>query len=432
MTASTLAIEAPSIATQSYPFAHSYFNAAAFGLVSKEASGRSRDAVSWDVALESVLSRLETLFEQPVEFVTLFHNTTAAVQRVLWRVSQVLDFRRVMLLTTDLEYPGIIGMIDNVWRGPVAMVELAKLAWEGRFDELRVTLKQAILLTRPRVVYISHIARALGCPLLDESLAAFIKEVDPQTIVVVDGAQSLGNVKLSERLLNLTDAYVGSGHKWLCCPATLGVVCSHPRWQVADPAQAYSRRIGSGGTGNIEVLRSSIESLGAFCLSSDEATAQRSVCIAEHNRTLATLFCTLLRAERLPLVPVAMSPGGRPHWPLNGIAVVQVRAGELASVVDTSCDVQRIDEIVSEGKVMATQLTTEPWVTAWQGSAPGPRILLRRHEGAIVPQRIDLRLDGVRTPLPAGSLLRFCFHHYHSSADVHKLVARLRAGLGST
>jgi selenocysteine lyase/cysteine desulfurase len=423
-------IKVAAIASHRFAVAHAFFNAAALGLVSHEARAAARShRMHWHVALENARTSFGVLLRRPPEYISLFHNTTAAAQRALARVARVVGPRCAMLLTTDLEYPGIVSMIDDTWPGPVAMVELAKLALDRLPHALALTLKQAVLLTRPSVVYVSQVARSLGCLLLNEEMLGFMKEVNPRTLIVVDGAQALGNIDTSPRFYDLCDFYLASGHKWLGCIPTLGVLSSHPRWSIADPAQAYSHLQGSRSTGNIDVLRAAVAALEEFGSVSDTAAAECASRIAAHNRLLAAQFCKLLGAEALPLAPWH-SCGIDDDCPLpsNGIAVAHMATRVSNTTIDTSGDVHRAAQIAAQGKVMITRLAPERWVSSSQDAPVAPRLILRRVSDTLVPQAVNFRDDALYTPLPQQAFFRFCFHHYHSSDDVRNLVARLRGG----
>jgi len=416
------------ISRQTRVGASAFFNAAGVGLPSEESVQASlRPSDGWDAVLGEVRDHFRQLLGVPEEYVTIFHNTTAGIQRVFLRIGHLLTSRNAMLLTTDLEYPGTVAMADECWQGPMVIAEIAHLIWEGRCDEVLDVLKRSFLLTRPAVIYISHVARGFGYP-LDLEFIRFVKSVNPSTIIVIDGAQAIGNIAIGEELLSLVDFYVTSGHKWLGGKPTLGVVYAHPKWHIPDQAQAYSRLSGSGGTGNLETLRSTAVALRDF--RADEYTlddcTSRSRQIADHNAALSSLFCELLESEGIKLFPLMTKRNNRGHWPVNGIVVVQGHLAPYASAIDTSGDLRKLEQLETAGRVMAAYVKSEPWVMPGGGSR-APRALAQYQGDSIVLRPIDLREDGLCVPMPNSGLLRFCFHYFHSSADVRALVRLLGA-----
>jgi len=414
------------ISRQKRTNAAAFFNAAGVGLPSEESLSASLEpGGDWDAVLTEVRSHFSHLLGMPEEHVTLFHNTTAGIQRVFLRISQLLRSRNAVLLTTDLEYPGTVAMVDECWQGPMIIAEVAHLLWEGRCAEVTEVLKAAFLRTRPAVIYISHVARAFGYP-VDLEFLRFAKEINPGVLIVADGAQAIGNIPVGRDVLGLVDFYVTSGHKWLCGKPTLGLVCADPRWHIPDQAQAYSRLSGSGGTGNLETLCATAVALRDFH-DVESGAGARSSRIHAHNADLAALFCDLLEQAQLPLSPLRCLPGNRASWPVNGIVAVQGDLARFSPVIDTSGDLRRLGQTASEGRVLAAHVQREPWVVSRSPGHRAPRALAVRRDDHVALQAICLRDDVLSVPIPDGGLLRFCFHYFHASEDVIGLVRLLKS-----
>ena len=193
-----------------------------------------------------VRQKFGKLIGQPSHTVCVFHNTTAGVQRILLRLSHLLGRSDATLLLTDLEYPGIVSAVDETWTGKVVMAQVAPLIWRGEADRITQKIEQSILLSRPSVVYFSHVARATGYR-IEEGLVGFIRRIMPRSVIVFDGAQACGNIHIGDDLLPNIDFYLTSGHKWLCGQQTLGLVYAHESWGLKDPAQSYSMtRVSTG------------------------------------------------------------------------------------------------------------------------------------------------------------------------------------------
>ncbi len=138
------------LSTHRFGAAGGFFNAAGTGLPSRESVHAVRDGGDgWEAAIGAVRTQAHQLLGVGEEHVTVFHNTTAGMQRVFLRIGHLLDSRNATLLTTDVEYPGTIAMADESWRGPMVIAEIADLIWQGRTDEVLDVLRKAFLLARP-------------------------------------------------------------------------------------------------------------------------------------------------------------------------------------------------------------------------------------------------------------------------------------------
>jgi selenocysteine lyase/cysteine desulfurase len=51
---------------------------------------------------------------------------------------------------------------------------------------------------------------------------------DDRIMLVVDGAQAVGNISVGREVLSASDFYATSGHKWLLGKSSLGFLVSNP------------------------------------------------------------------------------------------------------------------------------------------------------------------------------------------------------------
>jgi len=416
------------ISRLSFPKAATFFNAASIGEESDEAKKDAMDdAIRWESALEEMKEQYSKLLGTSAQHVTVFHNTTAGVQRIFLRLTHLLRGHRATLLTTDLEYPGIIALVDETWHGRVIIAQVAELINKGRGQEVSEQLKQLFLLTQADVIYISHIARAFGFH-LEKSFLEFVRQVNPQTVLIVDGAQAVGNIVVRSPFLNLVDFYVASGHKWLCGKQTLGLIWCPPEWKLADPAQSYSRRTGSGGTGVVAALRSLAKALQDFNdFPGTEQDGQRMMEIEEHNARLGSLFLNGLREHGIPVGLM------RPQNAAGANGIVSIPSLGTAVAEDLKPDKVQSDHEHDKKQLPIdfTPIREEPLVPEEGGEAPGPRFLLRLAGPELQVERRRLREARTVTPLPAGGVYRFCFHYYHSKLHVDNLIERIDASFRS-
>lgn len=392
-----------------------YFKSAWIGLESSSAREAAESgSPPWDQTLDAVRERCAAVFGARFgkEQVTLFHNTTAGVHRVLSRLQHIIGQDSLTLLTTDLEYPGVIAALDENWQGRLVIAEVGHLIWEQQGSLVPLALQNAFMLAEPDVLYLSHVARATGYELPVGSLLSFARALNPRLVIVLDGAQAAGNILVDSQIVNEVDFYLTSGHKWLGGKPTLGVVLSAPEWMLSDPSQSYSRKFGSAGTGIAEALRSFLKALEEFVDPHGlEDPRKRQGRIAAHNTYLAGVFADRVRHQE-------EIPGTAPHRPTNGIVTIpDVPEGIVMSLVHSGFEV--------------SWLSTEPWRTVEGGQAPGKqnRFLIR------VDPRVDdvsirearLRQTGVGPVFPPLGSMRACFHLYHGEDDVVALATAFLA-----
>lgn len=76
------------------------------------------------------------------------------------------------------------------------------------------------------IVFLPHVHAYSGIILDINSVADIIKRQNPNAIIIVDGAQAIGNVEID--ISNSIDFYVGCTHKWLCTKNTCGFISINP------------------------------------------------------------------------------------------------------------------------------------------------------------------------------------------------------------
>lgn len=409
-----------------------FFNSAWVGLESLTACEAVVKAEGgWSEVVEEAKAQVGVLLQQPPHNITVFHNTTAGVQRIFLRLRHLLESSNPTLLMSDLEYPGIVSLVDENWQGRLVMAEVANLVWENEAALVEEALKHAIQIARPSVIYLSHVARTNGyC--LNEGVIDFIREVNPRAVIIIDGAQACGNIHVGKSFLDKIDFYVTSGHKWLCARPTLGLVCAHNRWKLPDPAQSYSMRSGSGGTGNLDALRSLIAAVQDFNgASTSQGSTDRMLTIEEHNRMLARGFSDAMKefgwysvgAENEGLHSDSDKSS---LWRWSGIVAYRNFDKKVAQKLE------RDGNSNCEGEFKTVQAFIEPehWRDPSGGEAPGPRYILKcdpREETIVQMRPVTLR-DEIN-PVPPSGCLRFCFHYYHSWEDVEFLLTSIKQAI---
>lgn len=398
-----------------YDYAAEFFDAAMIGLESRQAKSAAKreqakaDArtVDFNELVDAVKRGVAACLDVDAQEVVVFHNTTAAVERVIQRVCQEMHHARATLLTTDLEYPGIMAHLDEAWPGRLAVAEVSPLLWRGAAEDVPAQLLEAVLLTRPEVIYLSHIARASGYRLPDEIFAR-IRQINPRAVIICDGAQAVGNIKVTSEFLRNVDFYVTSGQKWLGGRPSLGLVYARREWVVDDPAQGYSKKLGSGGTGSVDALASLSLALSEFVSEHHNDTLRRVQEVESHNQILAKQLCEQLTG----LNSVYTLPAINKNWDYSGIVTI-------VPLGSTFLDFGR-------SSIKWSPLHQEPWRTDEGHVSSAPRFYVSLHrfdEGAVVE---ICRLRDRATSVPPRGALRVCLHHYHGSQDVDHLVNEIK------
>ena len=75
------------------------------------------------------------------------------------------------------------------------------------------------------VVVITHVLSESGIVLTHlQQLLKDLKEINKDIILIIDGAQALGNIYVNKTVINECDFYISCGHKWLLGSKTRGIV----------------------------------------------------------------------------------------------------------------------------------------------------------------------------------------------------------------
>lgn len=377
-----------------------YFNTASIGLVGELQEHKE----GWDIAVKNVCNAYAKFLTGKItdsNNIHIFHNTTAAIQRVFHILNKRLNNSKSNLLTTDAEFPGILAALYEIWSGEIHVAKIDNLIWSGNSEKVVEYLRKAILLTKPKVFFISHVLRASGftIPLLD--LINFIKKIDPNIVIVIDGAQAVGNIKVDNSILNKVDFYVTSAHKWLCGATTLGLAYAKFGWDIMDPAQGYSLKLCSGGTGILEVLYSVIDSLQDF---------RKMEEIEKYNRYLSNLFIDEL--ENVNKINFYKFPNETDR---NGIVTFKMNS-------ELSNDFFRFGKGDKEYFPL-TFLKKENYLGEdTEGNNEYDELFLRNDRYRILFEEPNKPISWFKlshkTEIPNEGVFRTCFHYYHSPNDV--------------
>jgi selenocysteine lyase/cysteine desulfurase len=340
-----------------------------------------RRGTSW-AGLDDMFARISNFFGVTPERITLHERTTNALTFALDEVlrnHKRHGHGRIKLLTTDLEYPGIIGEIlpDLERHNQITImpsIALKELVLSNASKErVNNAIRSACSGECPDVMLISHVYYACGFVIDIEQVYRMFPE-DCRPIFIVDGAQSTGNVEISPRLLEQVDYYATGVHKWLLVPRPLGILIrnnetlrgTHGLTDFELPNRPDSSY--PIGLRPFSITISYDPYFGLSSILRDEFQVLRMASISSHNQRLAELF----RNEM-------MSLGYR-----------AIGEESLSSIVSISFGA------VTEALHRGLQLH-------------GVKCKF-------------LRIEGERDPLV---MIRFCFHFFHGRDDLFRLIDRI-------
>lgn len=338
------------------------------------------------VDVEQLLSDIAQLVGVQNGSLRLHTNTTAAYDHA-FNEMRLNGFTGTppVVLASDAEYPKIHDLLmSHANNAPMVLIEakIRQLLWDAESDAriVEAYVDAGRKCGAPvQVIALCHVHHSTGRELpvgqILDALEADGLWRGSEGYVLIDGAQSVGNIPLPQDLWEKCDFYAFCGHKWLLGIPTLGILFTrrNPRslkeWKTAvlhaGLSQARNPNEEYDSTASIESRISLEASLGPM-------KAVGLIKIAEWNSSLAQLF-----RELLPLAEAGIYP-------------VRTDSGGIVAVRGTAHKVKKIANYLSHS----------------YGS-------LTTFDSPIVPAEDE-------------AAIRFCFHCFHSRDDIFRLVERIR------
>lgn len=368
-----------------YSFARCSFDTASTAPISEEVQRAINQRSPVD--LPQLLSNLNQLLGVRNDSIRLHTNTTAAYDHALREMLENgFSARPPIVLASDAEYPNIETLLKDRMSSAnpiqLASADIRKLLWDGASNETIISAYIEKAREQPhtiQVLALCHVHHATGrvLPVL-QIIDRLEKEglwSPSEGCVLIDGAQSVGNIEIDSATWDRCDFYAFCGHKWLLGKASLGMLFTkrypmhREEWKeirlltglsrTRDPHEEY------GSTTDVESrisLEASIQPMKGVGLAE----------IARWNSSLADLFRNKLPLAEAGLYPVGLSGGG---------------------IVTVLGDKPRVRKITNYLAKFYDKITT--------------------FESPIVPLKEE-------------AAIRFCFHCFHSRDDVFRLIERLR------
>jgi L-cysteine/cystine lyase len=155
--------------------------------------------------------------------ITLTESVSVGCNIVLWGLPWQPDDH---LLITDCEHPGIMAAVGEISRRLGVTVATCPI-FETLNDGDPVTVIAERILPNTRLVVLSHILWNTGQVLPLAEIIQACRHQNPDVLILVDAAQSVGVLPLDLAALDI-DFYAFTGHKWLCGPDGVGGLYVRP------------------------------------------------------------------------------------------------------------------------------------------------------------------------------------------------------------
>jgi L-cysteine/cystine lyase len=179
--------------------------------------------------VSALRQRLAAWFGVAPERVAFTENVTSGCVLPLWGLPwQAGD----ELLVSDAEHYGVVAALEELARRHqlrITALAVADLTGDGDATAAAVGQRlEAALTPHTRLVVLSHLLWNTGQTMPIAAVAAQLAGHARHPWLLVDGAQSLGSLPVSEAAA-AADIYACTGHKWCCGPEGLGAVALSDR-----------------------------------------------------------------------------------------------------------------------------------------------------------------------------------------------------------
>ena len=182
--------------------------------------------------VNSTRGRLARLCNVPAHRLALSENVTSGCVLPLWGLP--LDHGDHILIS-DCEHPGVVAACQELARRQRLEIHTlpVKQFRHGRDEQMKtdddvLTVLAQRLTNRTRLVVLSHLLWNTGQLMPIAAVAAQLQAHPAQPYLLVDAAQSVGQIPVSEAA-RAADIYAFTGHKWACGPEGLGGVAVSER-----------------------------------------------------------------------------------------------------------------------------------------------------------------------------------------------------------
>lgn len=180
--------------------------------------------------IQTILTRQLGLFKD----FTFRNNTTTAFVDLI-QTLKLNTSNDTVLVYSDIEHPCIKNCIEKIWYNrSKTCLNLSKYLLEGKIENLEYFLSNYERKDSNKVIFLfSHVVWHLGIYLNINKISSKIKERNPDSIIIIDGAQAAGNISgelIIERNDSPVDFYLTCTHKWIGTKNLLGLISINPKF----------------------------------------------------------------------------------------------------------------------------------------------------------------------------------------------------------
>lgn len=219
------------------------------------------------------------------------------------------------IVTTDAEYGSLYTVLSKLYaikKIQILVAEISPTVNTPNFADNTIEAVASRVNKRTKAVVLSDVLRSCGVVLPVEEITRACKEQNPETAIIVDGAQSFGHITVNVNEYGC-DAYATCGHKWIGSPTGVGMLFAkdgfmHPKsralWEYMQTELPNPRYVGA------KVALDLYQTIGS------ETVYQRSVALARSAREILASIPSLRffpEEVKIPSGIVSFSLKGRDY-----------------------------------------------------------------------------------------------------------------------
>jgi selenocysteine lyase/cysteine desulfurase len=264
--------------------------------------------------VNDLLIKLADYLGCDARLMTLHERTTDAVQFAVDECCRAFakSGKGVRIVYSDAEYPNLVDTVlrkaEADFSAQLCRADILSSIIAGRdSNHINETIIATCKSAGANMLVISHVVFSFGYVI---DIGAIIKELgqrDLRLIVIVDGAQSMGNIADLQPAIRAAEYYIGCSQKWLSTGPNLGILVRNETTLLRElvamryPGRPYSRL---DSADELFSLTIPLVPYYELCvLLNEEFRRLGSSRVSEHNAKLAGMFIDEVRAVGYRVLP---------------------------------------------------------------------------------------------------------------------------------
>lgn len=273
---------------------------------------RGNEKTSWR-GIETFFQNMSQLFNVPPDDITLHDRTYDALEYTFEEIfSNIKPSTKnpITIVTTDSEYyrvkEELFPNLKSKYKVNIEEYPLnSKLSSHDSSTSITTEFINFCNNNNPKIIFCSHVLFSTGFILDIERIATEILKSNPHICIVIDGAQSLGNIDVNDSIFTKVSYYATSAHKWLLAPASLGILIKNLKHLQDIGFKHFRKPIRPHSFYPIKEERSGVTHsydpyFGLNAIISKEFLPLKLKPISEHNLSLSKLLQKELVAIDIP------------------------------------------------------------------------------------------------------------------------------------